>query len=129
MMAGAFLVAPLLHADSVHAEDCTSSFLTFPTWYKGLTDKDCSIKAPSDSNGGISKFIWTIVLNILDIAFQIIGYTTTIFIIYGGFLYLTSGGASDRIASAKKTITNAAIGLVIAILSVGTVTTISGMIK
>ena len=38
-------------------------------------------------------------------------------IIYGGFVWLTAGGSEDRIATAKKVISAAVIGLIIVLLA------------
>lgn len=107
--------------------NCNPHFLTFPTWYRGLTKGDCSIKSPSDV-GGISPFIWKIVLNIVEIMLQLVGYASVGFIMYGGFLYLTSAGQPDKATAGRKTILNAIIGLVLSFFSVAIVTLISGNI-
>lgn len=46
-----------------------------------------------------------------------VGVVAVVMIIIGGFLYLTSGGDSNRVASAKNTIIYAIVGLVIALLA------------
>lgn len=100
------------------AETCNNSgFFTFPAWYNGLTDGNCSIKSP-DAVGGISNFIWIVVLNVINIIFQAIGYIAFIMILYGGFRLLTSSGNASGVEQGKKTITNAIIGLIIAISAV-----------
>jgi len=38
-------------------------------------------------------------------------------IIYGGFLWMSSGGDTEKISKAKNTITNGIIGLVIVVLA------------
>ena len=45
--------------------------------------------------------------------FQLIAVITTLFIIYGGFQWLTAGGNSEKVSQAQKTVTNAAIGLLV----------------
>ncbi len=110
--------------DAQDANSCNNSFLTFPAWYRGLPTEskngNCNIKSPTTGkNGeGLSKFIWTIVLNIIDIALQLVGYISVGFIIYGGFTYIVWAGASDRIANARKMIINAVAGLVISLFAV-----------
>jgi len=106
---------------------CNSGFLTFPAWYNGLTNSDCTIKSP-DAVGGISTFIWIIVLNVVDIILQLIGYVAALMIIYGGFRYLTSTGTPSGVEQAKKTLTNAIIGLVLAIASIAIVNLLFGVI-
>lgn len=109
----------------VSAATCSHRFLTFPAWYRGLTDGACNIKSPAKA-GGVSNFIWTIALNIIEMVLQIIGYLAVGYIIWGGYRYIISAGSSDGMVKARKTITNAAIGLVISILSVMFVNVIAG---
>lgn len=112
-------------------DDCTAPFLTFPAWYDGLPREGCIIQTPDvDKNGGgLPAFIFRIVLNVIEMALQIVAYAAVGFIIYGGFKYLTSAGSPDRITAGRKIITNAIIGLVISMLSVVIVTLIAGNIK
>jgi hypothetical protein len=105
---------------------CPDTVLTFPTWYRKLQGPDCEIKSPSKFNSpgkqdGLSIFVWKIVLNVLEIALQIVGYLAVGFIIYGGFKYITGAGAPDKIVAGRKIILNAVIGLVISIFSIAIV--------
>lgn len=100
---------------------CSNSFLGFPAWYRGLIDEsDCSVKSP-EAAGGLSNFIWHIVLNVIEAAMMAIAYVTVAFLLFGGFQYLTSQGESAVVAKAKTTIQNAIIGLVISLVAVGVV--------
>lgn len=64
-----------------------------------------------DSGGGSSvDNILKLSLNILSVA---IGIVAVIMIMLGGFRYVTSGGDSGKISSAKDTILYAIVGLVI----------------
>lgn len=87
-----------------------------PPWYRGLTDstKDCAIVSP-DAVGGLSAFIWKIVLNGIQIALVLASMLAFFFILYGGFLFLTGGGNASQIEKGRKSIFNAVIGLVISI--------------
>lgn len=107
---------------------CNDTLLTFPAWFKGLTDGSCNIKSPTDA-GGLSTFIWTIVLNIIEMCLQLVGYIAAGFIIRGGFKYMTSVGEPAEVAKAKKMITDAIIGLILSIFSVAIVNLVSGAIK
>lgn len=112
------------------AAACADRLLTFPTWYRGVSDGSgdgCEIKNPNDV-GGLPKFIWTIVLNVIEVMLQIVGYIAVGFIITGGFKYITSTGTPDDIVKARKTILNAVIGLVISIFSVAIVNLVAGAI-
>jgi type IV secretion system pilin len=99
---------------------CNDTLLTFPAWFKNLTDAKCEIKSPAQA-GGLPRFIWTIVLNVIDMGLQAVGYITVGFIIRGGFKYMTAIGEAAEIEKAKTIIKNAIIGLVISILSVAIV--------
>jgi heme/copper-type cytochrome/quinol oxidase subunit 2 len=54
------------------------------------------------------------IVNLLSAA---VGVLAVIMIIYAGFRYVTSGGASDKVTSAKNTIVYAVIGLIIVALA------------
>jgi len=113
------------------ADDACSNkgkILTLKPWYSGLTNNDCSLKNPGTDTNSQANYIWKIVLNIVDDLLQLIGYTTVGYIMYGGFLMMTSNGAPDKAAHGRKTIMSAAIGLVIALASVALVNFISSKI-
>lgn len=108
-------------------DKCTSSFLGFPAWYRGIIDKEtCNIVSPTSD--GLSNFIWHIVLNIIEIVMMAVGYITVAYIMYGGFLYLSSVGDPADLVKARKTILNAVIGLVISFAAVVLVNFVSGAI-
>lgn len=109
---------------------CNAHFLTFPTWYRGLVDGRCELKQPGKNGApNLQGYIIQIVLNVLEIALQLVAYVSVGFIMYGGVLYLTQSSDSSKIASARKTIQNAVIGLVISFLSVAVVNLITNNIK
>lgn len=113
------------------ADDACSNkgkILTLKPWYSGLTNDDCSLKNPGADTNSQANYIWKIALNIVDDLLQLIGYTTVGYIMYGGFLMMTSNGAPDKAAHGRKTIMSAAIGLVIALASVALVNFISSKI-
>lgn len=106
------------------AADCNDkTFLTMPVWYRGIAKPSgCELKSPADfdhpSGTGLSKYITIIVLNVIEIALNLIGYIAVGFILYGGFMYMIAAGSADKIVSAKKMILNAIIGLIISFFSV-----------
>lgn len=113
-----------VHAQAIQEEvndSCAKDFLGFRPWYKGLTTTEnkngkCEIGTPNGSEG-ISTFVVTIILNILSDLFVAVGYLTSAFILYGGFLYVTASGDPGKTAKAKKTISSAVIGLAIVIFA------------
>ena len=131
MIIGSFGVSMTFPSTSfAESNECDKKgrILTLKPWYDGLTKDDCSIKDPGLDADSQANFIWKIVLNIVDDLLQLIGYTTVGYIMYGGFLMMTSNGAPDKAAHGRKTIMSAAIGLVIALASVALVNFISSKI-
>lgn len=129
--AGGALLATAIPQTVVAAtgDSCNSGFLGFPAWYRGLTKgaPDCNLESPSEA-GGLSSFIWHIALNILEMALVAIGYASAFYILYGGFLFLTSQGKPDSAAKARSTILDAIIGLVISFASIAVVNFVIGKI-
>jgi hypothetical protein cdiviTM7_00607 len=130
MIMGSFGVSMTFPNTSFADDACSNKgkILTLKPWYSGLTDNDCSLKSPGADTNSQANYIWKIVLNIVDDLLQLIGYTTVGYIMYGGFLMMTSNGAPDKAAHGRKTIMSAAIGLVIALASVALVNFISSKI-
>jgi len=73
---------------------------------------DCT--KPGNVNQSNLGTIGNKIVNIFSI---IVGIVAIIMLIYGGFRYITSGGASERVSNAKNTIIYAVIGLVIVALA------------
>lgn len=101
--------------------------LGFRPWYADLCEGG-EIAAPDQE--GLPAFIWTIVLNVLFDITLAVGYLAVGFIIYGGFLYITSQGDPGKAVQGKKTLAAAITGTVIAMLAsiaVKTVQTVLGI--
>lgn len=64
----------------------------------------------TDNAGSVIGNLATEVVNIFSI---IVGAASIFMIIYGGFRYITSGGSSEKVGSAKNTIIYAIVGLII----------------
>lgn len=117
------IASPVMTAvtpQTAYAASCETRLLGIPPWYRGLTNDNppqCTIKTPNDV-GGISNFIWRIVLNGIEMAVVAVAYISVFFIMYGGFLYLTGGALPGQIEKARLTITNAVIGLIIAMAAI-----------
>ncbi|QQS21792.1 hypothetical protein IPM09_04750 [Candidatus Saccharibacteria bacterium] len=109
---------------------CTDTVFMIPAWYKGMQDGSCNFKAP-ESNGkpDIGQLILKIALNVIQALLVVVAYVTIFFIIKGGFGYITAAGSPEGMSSAKKTITNALIGMVISLLAASIVNAVAGVIK
>lgn len=64
-----------------------------------------------------SANINNIITDIVNIFSIVVGIVSVVMIIYGGFRYVTSGGDSGNVTSAKNTIIYAIIGLVVVALA------------
>ncbi len=67
-----------------------------------------------DDAGSSVQKVASDVINLLS---WVVGVISVIMIIVGGFRYITSGGASDKVTGAKNTIIYAIIGLIIVALA------------
>lgn len=117
MSAGGAMLTMAMPQVAMAADNCNSGFLGFPAWYRGLTNDDCTIKNPNDT-GGLSGFIWHIVLNCIEIALVAVSYIAGFLVLYGGFLFIISQGKPEGAAKARMTMLDAIIGLVISMASV-----------
>ena len=61
--------------------------------------------------------IWTILFKALNWFFNIVLIIAAIFLIYGGFLYITAGGDSTKTQKALNTVIYSLIGVAIALLA------------
>lgn len=102
-------------------------FLGFPSWYRNLPKgPDGGIASPSDGGLGLSGYIWTIALNVVDMMLVAIAYLSGFMILYGGWLFIFSQGNPEGIARGRTTIYMAIIGLVLAIASIAIITYVVG---
>ena len=63
----------------------------------------------TDANGGLKK----IANKFVTIFSIVIGIAAVVMIVYGGFKYITSGGESSKVGSAKNTLIYAIVGLLV----------------
>src|SRR5205814_2021880 len=84
---------------------------TEPTQINGvfLPEKPCG--APD-----IGKFS-ELLLRILNIALLAVGLVSVLFVVLGGYQYITAGGDEEKLKKGKGMIVNALIGLVIVLLA------------
>ncbi len=108
----AFATAPALVSSPVYAQAnindslCSGANLTI----NGSTD--CATE-----EGVATDKVNSIITNVINIFSAVVGIAAVLMIIYGGFRYITSGGDSGKVSSAKNTIIYAIIGLVIVALA------------
>lgn len=91
------------------------NILGLPTWYKYLEGEAIGTKCavvfafPQD--------IGAILLAITEILLRIGVYVAIAMVVWGGFQYQLSQGQPDKTKSARSTIINALVGVVIAVLA------------
>jgi len=129
---------PLLSLFADAPTACTTQFFGLIPWFQYLNfsvqnvggGTVCNLNLGSNGLVDSSTWnqIWLIALALSEDMFRIIGFLAVIFVIWGGFRYITSQGEPEHIKSAQSTIFNALIGLVIAILAAGTVNFIANQL-
>ncbi len=55
--------------------------------------------------------------NVLSVAMTVIGLAAFVMLIYGAFLYMTSGGSSKGTEAGKQALTYAVIGIIVGLMS------------
>jgi hypothetical protein len=66
---------------------------------------------------------------IIELLLGIAGGVAVIFVIIGGYQYITSGGNEESAEKGRKTLTNAVIGIVIIVLSYAIITVIANLVS
>lgn len=102
------------------ADGCNASFFGLPAWYTYLESTgppECEITGPKDPDG---EFSWQaaaglVAVAVVDALLRVAGLVAVGYVVYGGFRYITSQGNPDGANSARQTIINALIGVVIAV--------------
>ena len=110
-LAAPALVSAQPTPSGANIQDCVSQGTDLNAGNNGATS--CTPADTQQANTNINDIIRT-VINIFSI---VVGVVAVIMIIVGGFRYITSGGDSSNVSSAKNTIIYALIGLVIVALA------------
>lgn len=108
---GAFS-APVLVPAVANAQLCTGGIANCASEGIDATDPDGAAK-----NSDPTQRVNEIIKLVIDIFSYVVGFVAVVMIIVGGFKYITSGGDSGNVTSAKNTIMFAIVGLVIVALA------------
>lgn len=131
----AFIMSPLSQGvvqAQTPQENCENStsetFLGFPTWYKYLDTEyengSCNVEAITDPVTGdtdIGATAAAVLFAVIEVLLRVAGIAAVAYIVYGGILYSMSQGEPERVGSARKTIINGIIGVVVAVFAVAIV--------
>lgn len=99
--------------------ECTgnNSIPLLPKWYKYIPHHYDSASRSCIVDATFPDSIPAVLLAIFEIILRITGLVAVVFVIYGGFQYLTSTGEPDKAKNARTTIINALVGMMIAIFA------------
>lgn len=116
LSAAALLLVPAVVPATVAAQDiagnlCSGTNISLPTDSTGSATANTGCSNSSTTN------INTILQWAVNIFSAIVGVIAVVMIIVGGLKYITSGGDSSKVGSAKNTLLYAIIGLVIVALA------------
>lgn len=70
-----------------------------------------------------------LILTVINYIQIMAGTVTALFLMIGGFLFITSGGNEEQAEKGKKIVTNSVIGLVVIILSYAIVRIVSNLVN
>jgi len=79
------------------------------------TEEKAGICVPKNDKTGLlgSSNLVELIKNIINILLYIGGAIAVLFVIIGGYQYLTSGGNEEAAEKGRKTVTNAVIGIIL----------------
>jgi hypothetical protein len=104
----------------------SGSFLSLPSWYQYL---DCEGSTPTMTADRFMPNMLLIGLAIIELLIRLSGIIATGYVIWGGIKYITSQGSSDGVKSARDTLTQALVGLVIVIIATTLVSTVARIVS
>lgn len=84
--------------------------------------------APTKGIAGSSDFV-SLANNIIKILLYVCGMIAVVFLIIGGYQYLTSGGNEEAAEKGRKTLLNAIIGIVIIIMAFAIVSVVTNTLS
>lgn len=104
-----------------------SAFNTLPTLATDVCSSNAAaeVKEAAGCNNN-NDALPSIIINILNAIIAVAGLVAVIFIIIGGFNYMTSAGDPGKTKKAKDTILYAVIGLIICVLAFAIVNFVIG---
>lgn len=110
VMATALNIATPVHAEPFSGRNTAGNSEPCPD-YLGLTSWDCGVEITDEAS--LTAGIWKIAANVAVDITVIAAYLVLGYVIYGGYLYTLSGGDPGKVATGKKTLAQAFIGLAI----------------
>ena len=141
MSPGGFSANPKPVGGAASASACSKTFFGLKPWFAYLPatkfDANCQIKSfnllpsegsPSSTKDNTSSDVLPVAVAIVDNLVRIAALVAIVFVVIGGVKYVTSQGEPEGIKSAKDSIINALIGLVVAIIAAAVVSFIGNQL-
>ena len=115
----ALYLPPLTARFATTASDCQkASFLGLKPWYEYLPlNTDCSLAISADSLKDNPGQLWGVGAAVFEDLIRIAALVAVAMVIAGGYRMMISQGEPQAFAAGRKTVINALIGLVIAIIA------------
>lgn len=95
------------------AATCRNKFFGIDGWYKYLPGTCQNLDFERYGIGSV----WLVLAGITDILLRVAAIVSVVFFIFGAFKMVTSQGSPEGLKSARNTMTNALIGLVVSVLA------------
>ena len=92
-------------------------FVANPTYAVDCNDSSISQAVRDAAGCNKGSTLPGVIINILNAIIFVGGIVAAVFIVVGGFNYMTSAGDAGKVAKAKNTIIYALIGLVVCVLA------------
>jgi hypothetical protein len=137
-MFSSVVTAEVLEGDSAKTPPTTSSskkcntknssFFGLPTWYKYIVDTEATTKDDCVLKFDVTKDVPKVLLAVFEIILRVGGLVSVGFVIWGGIQYIISQGEPEKTKSARTTIINALVGLVITVSAVVIVNLIGNIV-
>ena len=136
MFMASMAITPVETANAAIGKPCPNQSDFLPSWYDNMCkDNDGNIVSPNEkgssdagtTGNNIGGWLAQIAINLVTMLLTLVAYIALAYVIYGGFKYMTNGDNSSGTQAARKTITNALIGLAISILAVAIVKFVTGV--
>lgn len=70
-----------------------------------------------EASGGIEGNFFTLLGSLIGILVAVTGVILLVFIVIGGFYWMTAGGNTEQVAKAKRILVNSVVGIVIILIS------------
>ena len=105
-------------ATKIFAQACTeSNFLGIKPWYQYIKRAPINGYCTLDFQSQGVGTVWLVLAGILDILLRLGTMVAVAFFIFGAIKMITSQGSPDQIKSARNTMVNAVVGLVICVVA------------